>query len=213
MIVVQEHYPAKATPLEWTIKWRQPFSLIVILACAILLFFSPPSWTHESMTGRLPETIGLLLVVIASMGRTWSSLYISGYKEHRVVCEGPYAIVRNPLYLFSFVGALGLGLATRHLSILIVITMAYLLYYPLVVWAEEYNLLQIFGQEYERYRNQVPRFIPRRLKMIEPDTYPVRPRHVRRSMQQNVWFFWAYLLLEIVTIIQDNGWGLSHFSF
>jgi len=213
MIVLQEQYPAKATPLEWAIKWRQPFSLAVILACAILLLATPPTWMHESTTGRLLDTIGLLLVVIASLGRTWCSLYISGYKEHRIVCEGPYAIVRNPLYLFSFVGALGLGLATMHLAILAIIAMAFILYYPLVVWAEEFNLLQIFGQEYERYQNQVPRFIPRRLTMVEPDTYPVRPRHVRRSMQQNVWFFWAYLLLEIVPIIQGNGWILSHFSF
>lgn len=71
------------------------------------------------MTGCLLETISLLLIVIATVGRsTWSSLYISGDKEHRAVCEGPYAILRNPLYMFSFVGVFGLGLANMHLTTL-----------------------------------------------------------------------------------------------
>lgn len=201
MLPLQEQHPEKIISLEWAIQWRQPFSLAVILACVILFLATPPSWQQESGTGRLLETTSLLLVVIAALGRIWSSLYISGYKEHRIVCEGPYAIVRNPLYMFSFIGALGLGLATIHLSILAIIAMAFLFYYPLVVWAEESNLLQIFGQEYEHYRNQVPRFIPRRLKMVEPDTYPVRPRHVRRSIQESAWFFWAYLFIKLATIL------------
>lgn len=206
MCFVQEQYSIKTNPLEWAIKWRQPFSIAVIFACTILLLVTPPTWHHESLTGILLDIVSLLLIVIATFGRIWSSLYISGYKEHRVVSEGPYAIVRNPLYAFSFIGALGLGLATLQLSILIIISAAFLLYYPRVVLAEEHNLLQIFGPDYEQYRNQVPRFIPRRFKMVEPDTYPVRPRHVRRSMQEIVWFFWAYLFLKMITIIQDDRW-------
>ncbi len=201
MLALQEQHPEKIISLEWAIQWRQPFSLAVILACVILLFVTPPSWRQESGSGRLLETTSLLLVVIAALGRVWSSLYISGYKEHRIVCEGPYAIVRNPLYVFSFIGALGLGLATRHLAILAVIAMAFLFYYPLVVKAEEHNLLQKFGEDYEHYRKAVPRFLPRRLQLLEPDTYPVRPGHVRRSIQEVSWFFLAYLFLELATSV------------
>ena len=201
MNVLHDTYPQKSFSLKWAIIWRQPFSLAVIIACAILLFATQPTWKHESTTGRLLELVSLLLIVIATFGRIWCSLYISGYKEHRVVCEGPYAIIRNPLYLFSFVGAVGLGLATMHLAILAIIAISFLLYYPLVVLAEERNLLQVFGDEYAQYQHQVPRFIPHRPSLVEPDTYPVRPRHVRRSMQQTFWFFWAYLFLHLATLI------------
>lgn len=199
MNVLHDTYPEKSVPLKWIITWRQPFSLAVIVSCAVLFFTTPTTWQHESMTGHLIEMVSLLLIVIATFGRTWCSLYISGYKEHRVVCEGPYAIVRNPLYLFSFVGAVGLGLVTMRLSILAVIAISFLVYYPLVVLAEERNLLHVFGDEYAQYRHHVPRFIPRRPSLVEPDTYPVRPGHVRRSMQQTFWFFWAYLFLHLIS--------------
>lgn len=206
MCTLQKLYSLNVSTLQWAIKWRQPFSITVILACAILLLITPPTWQHESVSGMLLDSISLVLIVIATFGRLWSSLYISGHKEHRLVAEGPYSIVRNPLYVFSFIGALGLGLATLHLSVLIIISAAFILYYPLVVLAEEHNLRQIFGSDYEQYRSQVPRFYPRRFKMIEPDTYPVRPGHVRRSMQEIVCFFWAYLFLKMIVVIQDDRW-------
>jgi len=164
----------------------------------LLLLATPASWSNQ---GAFPQGIDFLafaLVVLAVLGRIWCSLYISGYKEDRVVTEGPYAIVRNPLYVFSFLGALGLGLATRHLLIITLIMFSFLIYYPLVVLAEEKNLLKKFGQEYLAYINTAPRFFPRRFVLVEPDTYPVRPRHVRRALQEVVWFFWFFAILHLL---------------
>ena len=158
------------------------------------------------MVSLLADTLGFVLIVLAAFGRIWSSLYISGYKEDRIVAEGPYALVRNPLYVCSFLGALGMGLATKHLLVLAIIVCAFLLYYPLVVLAEERNLQRKFGQVYEEYANRVPRFFPCRFQLVEPDTYPVRPRHVRRSLQEIIWFFWFFLLLHLVTGLQHDGW-------
>lgn len=202
MTHLREYWSSKGTSFEWAIRLRHPVSLAVILACTILQLATPPSWPKESMTDHLADLVGFTLVVIAVLGRIWCSVYISGYKEDRIVDEGPYAIVRNPLYVFSCIGVIGLGLASNHLLILIIIAGAFLLYYPLVVLAEEHNLSRKFGQTYEEYTRQVPRFIPRRFRIIEPDPYPVRPRHVRRALQEIAWFFWAYLSLQLLTHIQ-----------
>jgi len=185
---------------------RQPVSIAVILACLALLIATPSSWPNNSLVSLLADSLGFMLIVIAAFGRIWSSLYISGYKEDRIVAEGPYALVRNPLYVCSFIGALGMGLATKHLLVLAIIVCAFFLYYPLVVQAEERNLHRKFGQDYEEYKNQVPRSFPCRFELVEPDIYPVRPRHVRRSMQESIWFFWFYLLLHLVTGYQHDGW-------
>lgn len=198
MILSKENIAPKVAPLEWAIKYRQPVSIGVLLACLVLLLLTGPSWTEDSLAAVLIDSLGFLLVVVAAFGRIWSALYISGYKEDRIVAEGPYAIVRNPLYLFSFTGAFGLGLATRHLAILAIVTGAFLFYYPLVVLAEERNLLQKFGLVYDAYTTKVPRFLPRRFQLVEPDIYPVRPRHVRKSLQEVVWFFWFFLILHLV---------------
>jgi len=205
MIVSQEQYHAESPSFEWAVKLRQPVSIMVIAACAALLVMTPLSWQGNGLFAQLLDSLGFVLVVVAAFGRIWSSLYISGYKEDRIVSEGPYAIVRNPLYVFSFLGALGLALATKHVAILAVVAATFVLYYPLVVLTEERNLQRKFGQAFWDYATKTPRFFPRRFQLAEPDTYPVRPRHVRRSLQQIILFFWFFLLLHLIAGIQQNG--------
>ncbi|WP_306547811.1 isoprenylcysteine carboxylmethyltransferase family protein [Desulfobulbus sp.] len=209
MIVSPQHYPVESPSFEWAVKLRQPVSIVVIAACAALLATTPLSWQGASLIGLALDSLGFVLVVVAAFGRIWSSLYISGYKEDRVVTEGPYAIVRNPLYVFSFLGALGLGLATRHVAVLAVVAAAFILYYPLVVLTEERNLQGKFGQVYGDYASRTPRFFPHRFQLVEPDVYPVRPRHARRSLQQIILFFWAYLILHLAAVFQQGG-GSAH---
>jgi protein-S-isoprenylcysteine O-methyltransferase Ste14 len=213
MLTSQEQYSTEPVSLTWAIKFRQPISMVVIIVCLALLLATPPSWKANSGANIVMNAFGFVLIVVAAFGRIWSSLYISGYKEDRIVTEGPYAIVRNPLYAFSFLGALGLGLATTNLLILAVIASAFLLYYPLVVFAEERNLRHKFGQDFVAYMHQVPRFLPRRLHLVEPDRYPVRPRHVRRSLLEIIWFFWSYLFLHLVTGFQQGGWSTGLWPF
>jgi protein-S-isoprenylcysteine O-methyltransferase Ste14 len=43
------------------------------------------------------------------LGRTWCSLDISGRKKRELVTVGPYALVRNPLYIFTLLEAFGIG--------------------------------------------------------------------------------------------------------
>jgi protein-S-isoprenylcysteine O-methyltransferase Ste14 len=205
MTVSQEQCPRESPSFEWAVKLRQPVSIIVITVCTALLFTTPLSWQGNSLYGIALDSLSFALVVVAAFGRIWSSLYISGYKEDRIVVEGPYAIVRNPLYVFSFLGALGLGLVTKHFSILAVIAGAFILYYPLVVLTEERNLQRKFGQKYWNYANRTPRFLPFHFQLVEPDTYPVRPQHVRRSLQQITLFFWFFLILHLVTGLQQCG--------
>ncbi|MGE4403613.1 MAG: isoprenylcysteine carboxylmethyltransferase family protein [Desulfobulbus sp.] len=197
---------------NWAIRWRHPVSMAVILVCALILLITPPHWSPQSLGWHIADSLGFILVVIAAFGRIWCSLYISGYKEDRVVAEGPYAIVRNPLYVFSFIGAIGLGLITQHLVVPGIIALAFLLYYPLVVRGEEQVLGHKFGPLYDAYKSSVPRFLPRRFRLVEPDTYPLRLRHVRRSMQEIMGFFWAYLILKWAVEIHYTGW-LHNFSF
>jgi len=194
------------------IRWRQPVSIAIVLFCGILLITTPPHWSPQSLGWHIADSLGFILIVLAAFGRIWSSLYISGYKEDRVVAEGPYAIVRNPLYVFSFIGALGLGMVTQHIAILTLIALAFLLYYPLVVQGEERILEQKFGPIFLAYKQRVPRFLPRRFPLVEPDTYPLRLRHVRRSMQEIVCFFWAYLIIRWSAEIHCAGWFNGFFS-
>lgn len=104
------------------------FGLVFVLFVA---FVSPP-WHYDSGIALLSESAGYLLLVIATGGRIWTSLYIAGVKNQELASEGPYSIVRNPLYVFSFIGAIGFGLAVENPVAGGVLVLFFLLYYPAV---------------------------------------------------------------------------------
>ena len=67
---------------------------------------------HEGL-----EAFGLALIAICIVGRAWCSLYIGGRKKDEIVNRGPYSVSRNPLYVFSFIGAFGVGAQTGSISL------------------------------------------------------------------------------------------------
>lgn len=75
---------------------------------------------------------------------------------------------------------------------------AFLAYYPFVVRREEAKLARLFPEDYERYIKQVPRLIPRSLRIREPDCYEVRPVVFRKHLGSALWFVWLVGVLELV---------------
>jgi protein-S-isoprenylcysteine O-methyltransferase Ste14 len=145
---------------------------------------------------------GLLLVVGGVFGRIWTSLFISGYKTDILISEGPYSVVRNPLYIFSFICLLGLSLSSQNLLFLGAIIAAYLFYYPFVVLHEQDELRAAHGESFERYRRETPCFIPDFRKFRQPEKYLVNIRAYYRSFSDAIWFFVAYIALDGLKLVQ-----------
>ncbi|TIP81472.1 MAG: isoprenylcysteine carboxylmethyltransferase family protein, partial [Mesorhizobium sp.] len=95
----------------------QPFNqrkrLLVVQALSIAaigaLLFSRPGWNEASSLHEVVEMIGFVLILVCIFGRLWSILYVGGRKNSELAVRGPYSITRNPLYLFSTIGAFGVG--------------------------------------------------------------------------------------------------------
>ena len=80
--------------------------------------------------------------------------------ESRLLDEGIYARVRHPRYLAVVLGVLGWALVSGYTGAIgVSLGMIPLLY--LVTIFEERELVERFGDEYRRYRERVPRLIPR----------------------------------------------------
>jgi protein-S-isoprenylcysteine O-methyltransferase Ste14 len=77
----------------------------------------------------------------------------------RLVTTGPYAVTRNPMYVGWALLHLGVGAASRSGWILIVLPPAALKVHREVL-GEERALSEEFGDEFERYRAAVPRYLP-----------------------------------------------------
>ncbi len=133
--------------------------------------------------------LGYALVIIGAFGRIYCSAFIGGRKNDEVVREGPFSVVRNPLYVFSFLALVGIGLESGMFTLLALLVGAFILYYPLVVDKEEAYLKNKFGEPYAAYKREVPRWKPNFKLWKEPEQVDAKPKFIRRTAMDAAIFF------------------------
>lgn len=103
--------------------------------------------------------IGGAIAVAGGLWRLWAAGHID---KGRVLAQGgPYALTRNPLYLGSFVMALGVILAGQGYWLLPLFFAFFLVFYFPVMRAEEGDLFRAHGERFLEYSRRVPLFLPR----------------------------------------------------
>ena len=100
----------------------------------------------------------LLLVVPGVLLRAYASGYVK--KNSALTVTGPYAYTRNPLYLGSLLTAFGFALASRSVTIAIVLALLFAMIYGPTILSEEQFLRSTFPQ-FDLYARSVPRLFPR----------------------------------------------------
>ena len=113
--------------------------------------------------------VGLGVVAIGSLFRLWSIRHMGKSARTRtektrpLVISGPYAIIRNPLYVANTIIVGGFALCACLPWYAAVLVVLVFIHYHIVVLCEEKGLHTRVGWEYEAYRGKVPRWFPRRL--------------------------------------------------
>ena len=187
-----------------TEKLRIRISQIFAGLLVVLICISSSLWEDKApFVTTVLFLLGAVLIGIASLGRLWCSVYIAGYKTDHLVTQGPYSMCRNPLYFFSLLGALGVGLASETLLIPFVILIAFVGYYPLVIKSEEAELIRLHKSEFEIYLKEVPRFFPKISLLKEPEEYIVKPIVFKRHMFSAIWFIWFMGIIEIIEELHE----------
>ena len=163
------------------------------------------SFSPNSLLDLIFEMAGLFLLTICSMGRLWALMYISGNKSQEIITDGPYSMVRHPLYFFSFIGGVGIGLVSENLLILALIVVFYVTYYPFTIFAEEKKLENKFGQVYLEYKRKTPRFLPKLSLYKGPHLYTIKADVFVRNIFDGMWFIWIFILLHLIEVSQEAG--------
>jgi protein-S-isoprenylcysteine O-methyltransferase Ste14 len=166
----------------------------------VLLLFTESRW-RVSAPGfyTLIWALGLVLILVCIMGRTWCTLYIGGLKKRQLVTLGPYSVTRNPLYAFTIIGAAGIGAQTGSLLTALLAGGFALAVFTVVVTREEGFLASAFGADFAGYAAKVPRFLPDFAQWQEADELLVRPRLVRQTFLDAC----VFLLAVPVTGLMD----------
>lgn len=169
------------------------------------LLLGTSRWEVSPLVEESLMLAGCFFAGVGAFGRVWCSLYIAGYKNNKLVTSGPYALCRNPLYFFSFLGGTGVALATECFTLPLLVILAFASYYPAVIAREKKRLQELFGEEYDRYCQNVPSFFPRLGKRIsEPDTYVVNPKVFSHNIIDALWFIWIIGILEFISALHDT---------
>ena len=132
-------------------------------------------------------------------------MYIRGRKDSQLCTTGPYSLTRNPLYLFSFLGVVGVCLAAQNLILTGITALLFLAYYHVIIRKEETRLREMFGVAWEDYATRVPRFLPRWQGPDTADVVEVNVRIFTRSLGDVGWFLVAIIAIELVEDMRIDG--------
>lgn len=137
-----------STPGSFFVRWRVRLGYPLAIAA---LWFSRPT-PQSILLGALLGGIGL-----------WLRAFAAGYlhKQEILTVTGPYAHTRNPLYLGSFLLAIGAGIAMRAWISALILLVYFVVFYAIVMRREQKELLVRHGAAFEEYAQAVPLFLPR----------------------------------------------------
>lgn len=166
-------------------KTRLAVSRLFGLGVFALLIGGSTYWSTAGnhLVGSVLFFLGVMLTCLGFFGRVWCLSFIKGRKKRVLIQEGPYSLCRHPLYLFSLIGGVGVGLCTRTLTIPLIFLAAFALYYPLVIRKEEEFLGDNFAG-YEAYRRESNALFPRWSKFSEGETVTMCARSFRKELTE-----------------------------
>ena len=159
-----------------------PFMVTIVVPGALVWVFGASiGWELPGFAGSLPVIAGAASIT-AGVRLVFDTIFLFATRGRgtlapwdptsRLVVEGPYLRVRNPMITGVALVLLGEAALLGSPSILIelgVFALANALWMPLV---EEPGLSRRFGEDYEEYKGAVPRWIPRRRPWTPTDPPP-----------------------------------------
>lgn len=193
-------------PAAGSFRLRGAFAQACLLSTGIVALLSHPLTRPGTWERTGVVVLSWLFFLPGAVFRLWATLYIGRKKSHLLVREGPYSVCRNPLYLGSCLLWLAAGILLESPAVLLGVLLACLTYVRWVVPREEAFLSGLFGEEYQRYLREVPRFWPRMSLLKEPEIIQVHTRGIRHEWKRAIFWLWMPLLGRVLHHLRWEAW-------
>lgn len=149
-------------------------------------------WTP--MGDRIAFGLAALVIFAAAMLRTWAAAYLRSEVVHdsdlhsdRLVADGPYRHLRNPLYFGTILLGIGIG-ACASVTGFIVLVVALTFFCYRLMLREEAELSASQSESYRLYRKSVPRLLPSLRPLVAASGNPAHWAQAFRG-ETMMWFF------------------------
>ena len=170
---------------RWRVRLGYPLALVVLL----LARPTPKS----ILAGAVVGAIGL-----------WVRVCAAGHlhKQQVLTVTGPYAYTRNPLYLGSFILAIGVAVAAYSWPSALILFCYFALFYSFVMRREEGELYQHHGDAFQDYARTVPLFFPRftpaKLSTENPSAFSFAQYKRNREYRAMIGFLLLLLVFAMI---------------
>lgn len=165
-------------------KWRVPSGIVLAALFAVLADPVLPTLL-----------LGLPFCLLGLAIRAWAAGHLR--KDESLTVSGPYAFVRNPLYIGSLLAALGCIIAAARAELALLAGAYFLLVYLPVVELEEQHLAELFP-EFHVYAKRVRAFLPTLPEHLPPESFSFAL--YRRNREQRALYgfaaVYAFLILK-----------------
>jgi protein-S-isoprenylcysteine O-methyltransferase Ste14 len=197
---------ASIPDLAWRQRQRKlTLRLMAVAGVAVMTIVASAAPADGNIHDAI-ENVGLALVLICIAGRTWCSFYIGGSKIRELATRGPYSVTRNPLYVFSTIGAVGVGAMFGGVGFALAAGAVVMAVFLRLARREESVLAEVHGDAFRDYCRRVPRFWPRFSEWRDSQTLTISLPAVYSTFLDSLFFLAAFPLAEGIEWLQQTNW-------
>ncbi|MCC5924669.1 MAG: DUF1295 domain-containing protein [Crocinitomicaceae bacterium] len=151
-------------------RYRGQIPVVLFLLAIPTIFFTNYTWIEDQswiywLVLGLSVGLSFLGLVIRAIAIGTSNKNTSGRNTKEQVAEalntkGIYSTMRHPLYVGNYFMWIGIVVYTMNIWFILLVSLAFWLYYERIMFAEERFLERKFGDQYLQWSLKVPAFIP-----------------------------------------------------
>lgn len=180
--------------IDVCVRRRVPISIGLFSGLILLDLFVFRSRPRDLFDWTSPLTAtGVLLVFAGLVVRAWAAGTLR--KQRELATTGPYAYVRHPLYVGSFLMMVGFGMLIHDPISLWVVAGPVAWIYWQAIKSEEQQIARLFPKRWPEYSASVGRLLPRRFSLPRFENWSLA--QWMRNSEYRAWIGSAVALVAI----------------
>lgn len=178
--------------------------IVTAVGIGLLLLYKPLFAGKENVIAdHIADAAGMVIILLGQYIRASARGYKSQkhIEKDKLITDGPYALVRNPMYLASFFIGLGMVLIILKLWMVPIYLLFFLLWYWPQIHNEQKWLVGKFGQEYIEYCQITPCFFPGLQELLgfrQKEHMPIKLSWLKKE--------WNTILMWFVIVFAAEGY-------
>lgn len=179
-------------------------SFVIILTGFLYQF--PQVYSRDIFRDDVLDFVGVLVVLLGTYVRMAARGHKKAFSKsgHGLVTSGLYTLVRNPMYLGSFLMGSGFILIVWPWWTLLIFAVLFYVRFNKQMVQEEKILQEKFGKDYEQYTKKVPRLFPRFKSLINAHMKDLFPKEETWSTQEKWGLYGWPVVAVILELLQEK---------